>query len=76
MVNPEHHPGSCTQPTAMAGYPLVTVPSALVLGLPVAISLWGTAGSEQTLIRIAHAYEMARTATYGPFPAPTFPAFV
>jgi amidase len=76
LVNPEHHPGSCTQPTAMAGYPLVTVPSGLVLGLPVAISLWGTAASERTLIRIAHAYEVARTASFGPFPAPRFPDFV
>jgi amidase len=76
LVNPEHHPGSCTQPAAMAGYPLVTVPSGLVLGLPVAISFWGTAASERTLIRIAHAYEVARTAATGPFPAPTFPGFV
>jgi hypothetical protein len=35
-----------------------------------------TAASERTLIRIAHAYEVARTTADGPFPAPTFPGFV
>jgi amidase len=41
LVNPEHHWGSCTQPAAMAGYPLVTVPSGLAQGLPVAVTFWG-----------------------------------
>lgn len=76
LVNPEHHWGSCTQPTAMAGYPLLTVPSGLVGGLPVAVSFWGGAGSERTLIEVAHAYESARDASDGPLPAPTFPSFV
>ncbi|HSS68045.1 MAG TPA: amidase family protein [Nocardioidaceae bacterium] len=76
LVNPEHHWGSCTQPAAMAGYPLVTVPSDLAGGLPVAVTFWGTAGSEATLIEIAHGYESARDRKQGPLPAPTLPAFV
>ena len=76
LVNPEHHWGSCTQPAAMAGYPLVTVPSGLPHGLPVAISFWGTAGSEATLVEVAAGYERARHADSGPLPEPTFPEFV
>lgn len=76
LVNTEHHEGSCTQPAAMAGYPLVTVPAALVHGLPVAITLWGTANSEPTLLEIAAAYEAARDTSDGPLPEPTFPQFV
>ena len=76
LVNPEHHVGSCSQPAAMAGYPLVTVPAALIHGLPVAVTFWGTAGSEATLIEIAAGYERARDAGVGPLPEPTFPQFV
>jgi amidase len=77
LVNPESHPGtSCTGPSAMAGYPLLTVPSGTAAGLPVAVSFWGTAGSEATLVEVAHGYEVARNRTWGPLPAPTFPQFV
>jgi len=76
LVNPEHHWGSCTQPSAMAGYPLVTVPAALVQGLPVAVTFWGTAGSEASLIELAAGYETVRDAGDGPLPAPTYPQFV
>jgi amidase len=72
LVNAEFHPGSCTSATAMAGYPILTVPTEVAAGLPVAISFWGGAGSETTLIEIAHGYETAR----GAFPAPTFSPFV
>ncbi len=43
LVNAEAHPGSCTGPAAVAGYPLLTVPTGLAAGLPVAVSFWGTA---------------------------------
>jgi amidase len=76
LVNPEHHWGSCSQPAAMAGYPLVTVPAALVHGLPVAVTFWGTAGSEASLIEIAAGFEAARDADAGPLPEPTYPQFV
>jgi amidase len=76
LVNAEAHPGSCTGPAAMAGYPLLTVPTGLAAGLPVAVSFWGTAGSEATLVEIAHGYEVARDRDSGPLPAPTFAPFV
>jgi amidase len=76
LVNPEAHGGSCTSPAAMAGYPLLTVPSGLAAGLPVAVSFWGTARSEATLVEIAHGYEEARDRDTGPLPAPTFASFV
>lgn len=79
LVNPESHPGSCTGPSAMAGYPLLTVPSgmagATADGLPVAVSFWGTAGSEATLVEVAHGYETARDRTTGPLPSPRFAPF-
>lgn len=76
LVNPESFAGSCTGPAAVAGYPLVTVPTELAAGLPVAVSFWGTAGSEAALIEIAHGYEMARNGSSGPLPEPTYPSFV
>ena len=76
LVNPESHGGLLHQPAAVAGYPLLTVPSGLAAGLPVAVSFWGTAGSEATLVEIAHGYEPARDRDTGPLPAPTFAPFV
>ena len=76
LVNPEVHTGSCTTPAAVAGYPLLTVPAGLAAGLPVAVSFWGTAGSEATLVEIAHGYETARDRDTGPLPEPTFEQFV
>ena len=74
-VNPEHTAGSCSTPAAQAGYPLLTVPSGLAAGLPVAVTFWGTAHSEQSLLRIGAAYEAARDGDTGPLPAPTFMPF-
>src|SRR5262249_54868803 len=45
--------------TSGAGYPAVTVPIGTVHGLPVGIIFAGPAWSEPTLLRCAHAYEMA-----------------
>jgi amidase len=45
-------------------------------GLPVAVSFWGTAGSEATLVGLAAGLEAERDRTMGPLPAPTFPEFV
>ncbi len=76
LVNDELHHGSCTQPTAMAGYPILTVPAGLSHGLPVGVSFWGTGHSEETLVNIGHGYERARDAAGGALPPPTFPQFV
>ena len=50
---------SFSGPAAMAGYPHITVPMGLVLGLPVGLSLMGTRYTEKDLISIAYAYEQA-----------------
>jgi amidase len=76
LVNAESHPGSCTGPSAVAGYPLLTVPSGLAAGLPVAVSFWGTARSEALLVEIAHGYEVARDAATGRPAGPGFAPFV
>ncbi len=62
----------CASPAAIAGYPHVTVPAALVHGLPVGLSFFAGAFEDAKVLRYAHAFERAR----GPWPVPTFPARV
>lgn len=76
LVNGDRPDGGPSQPAAMAGYPLLTVPSEVVLGLPLGVTFWGTARSEPTLVEIGHGYELAREAADGAFPPPTFPSFL
>jgi amidase len=49
--------GHVTTLPAIAGYPLLSVPMGLVHGLPVGLAVFGPAGSEPVLIRIAHVVE-------------------
>lgn len=51
--------GSCSTPSAMAGYPNMTVPMGFIFGLPVGISFFGRAWSESTLLKLSYAYEQA-----------------
>ena len=51
--------GGCSTPSAMAGYPNMTVPMGFVFGLPVGLSMFGRAWSESTLLRVAYAFEQA-----------------
>jgi amidase len=51
--------GGFSGPAAMAGYPHITVPMGLVLGLPVGLSFVGSAYTEPALIWMAYAYEQA-----------------
>ena len=51
---------------AVAGYPHLTVPMALVKGMPVGLSFIGPKWSEARLLSLGYAYEQAR----GPFPKP------
>jgi len=53
---------------AVAGYPHLTVPMALVKGLPVGLSFMGPKWSESLLLNLGYAYEQAR----GPFQTPKF----
>jgi amidase len=48
------------------GYPIINVPAANVLGLPMGISFLGTAFSEPTLIKLASGFEAATHARFVP----------
>ena len=73
-------PGLCDAPAILADHRAPEDWSSrateLAHGLPVAVSFWGTAGSEATLVEIGHGYEQARDRTTGPLPPPAFPGFV
>ena len=66
--------GGCSTPSAMAGYPNMTVPMGFLYGLPVGISLFGRAWTESTLIRVAYAYEQATNHRQTPRYLPTVDA--
>ncbi|GAA2797909.1 amidase family protein [Kribbella solani] len=55
---------------AWAGYPIVSVPCGMIDGRPVGVSFTGTAWTESTLVRVAHAYETLRAEEHGRFPEP------
>jgi amidase len=55
----DHHVFGTSGPTAVAGYPSVTVPSGTVAGLPVGMTFMGPAWSEARLLALAYAYEQA-----------------
>jgi len=59
LVDGDHGLGGSSQPTALAGYPAITVPAGFAFGLPVGITFMGRAYSEPTLIRLAYAFEQA-----------------
>jgi amidase len=70
-VNGDCGDGGCSSPSAVAGYPHITVPAGQVYGLPVGISFFGTAYSEPVLIRLAYAFEQTRQARKAPDFLPT-----
>ena len=56
---------------AVSGYANVTVPMGYVRGLPVGLSVFGTAFSEPVLLRITYAFEQAAKARRRPEFLPT-----
>lgn len=59
LLNGDHFTGGYSTPSAVAGYPHITVPAGYVHGLPVGISFFGRAYSEPVLIKLAFAFEQA-----------------
>ena len=53
-------------PSAVAGYPAISVPAGQVSGLPVGLSFLGPAWSEPVLIGLAYAFEQASQALIWP----------
>jgi len=56
-INGEPFPGGSATLAAVAGYPSVTVPAAQVAGLPVGLSFFGRAWSEERLLLLAADFE-------------------
>jgi len=73
-ANGDHFTGGYSSPSAVAGYPHITVPAGYALRLPVGISFFGRANSEPQLIKFAFAFEHATRARQAPQFLPT--AFV
>lgn len=59
LVNGDHFIGGSSSLAAISGYPNITVPMGQIHGLPVGLSIFGTAWSEPVLIEIASGLEQA-----------------
>lgn len=59
LIDGDHLLGGSPRPTALSGYPAITVPAGFAFGLPVGITFMGRAYSEPTLVRLAYAFEQA-----------------
>ena len=58
----DHDVFHTSSPSAVAGYPAISVPAGQVHGLPVGLSFLGPAWAEPRLIALAHSFEHARPA--------------
>lgn len=57
LINGDHFSGGSSTPSAVSGYPAITVPAGYVRGLPVGLTFFGSAWSEGKLIKLAYAFE-------------------
>ena len=71
LVNGDNFNGSVGfgSPSAIAGYPHLTVPMGAIEGLPVGLSIMGAKWDDHGVLKAGAAYEKARTAK---LPGPTF----
>jgi amidase len=72
QINGDRAIGGSTQPSAMAGYPIVTVPSGMAFdSLPLGLALFAKPGSEALLLGMAYAFEQLTKARQAPRFLPT-----
>jgi amidase len=72
QINGDRAIGGSTQPSAMAGYPIVTVPSGMAFDtLPLGLAFFGKPGSEALLLGMAYAFEQLTKARRAPRFLPT-----
>lgn len=57
LINGDHFSGGSSTLAAVAGYPNITVPMGFVHGMPVGLSFFGPAWSEEMLLRICFDFE-------------------
>jgi amidase len=56
-VTGDYHGAGSSTPSAVAGYPIITVPAGYVWGLPIGVSFFAGAFAEPMLLRLAYAFE-------------------
>lgn len=71
VLNGDHFTGGSSTPSAVSGYPTITVPAGFIHGLPVGISFMAGAWSEPTLLRLAYGFERAMPMRKAPQFLPT-----
>lgn len=65
-VNGDNYTGASSMPSAVAGYPTITVPMAYHRGLPLGLSFFGGAYSEGKLLEIAYGFEQTNKIRVSP----------
>ena len=66
LINADHFIFGSSSAAAIVGYPIVVVPMGFSFGMPLGLSIMGTAFSEPTLIKIASGFEHASQARQAP----------
>ena len=66
LIDGDHSMGGASQPAALAGYPVISVPAGHTFGLPIGVAFMGQAFSEVKLIGYAYAFEQATKARRSP----------
>ncbi len=66
LINADHFIFGSSSAAAIVGYPIIVVPMGFSFGLPLGLSIMGTAFSEPTLIKIASGFEHASQARQAP----------